>query len=110
MMEWWSGGVVELYGLLAKRQKFGVRAGIQTGKFRFGEDAETNRRDACATQKECVRSAQLEHRHVSLCAQRGFSPLQRLVIVRLCRTPLMRSALSCRLFRSQRVSNPLEHR
>src|SRR5207248_9125815 len=27
------------------------RTGIQIGKFRFGEDAETNTRDACATQR-----------------------------------------------------------
>jgi predicted DsbA family dithiol-disulfide isomerase len=48
-----------------------------------------------------------ENRHVCLCAQQGFSPLQELVVERLCGMPLMRSALLCRLFRSQRVSNPL---
>ena len=70
-----------------------------------------------------------EHRHVCLCAQRGFSPLQELVVVRLCQTPPFvlsafrinalqfiaseyRPPLSAarRLywpFRSQRVSNPL---
>ena len=79
-MECWSSGIVGAFGETPEIWRADWNP---DRKFRFGEDAETNRRDACATQKECVRSAQLEHRHVSLCAQRGFSPLQRLVIVRL---------------------------
>jgi len=77
------------------------------GKVRFGETPKPTRETRVLPRRNACDSAHLEHRHVCLCAQRGFSPLQKLVVEPLSGTPLMWSAISCRLFQSQRVSNPL---
>src|SRR6478672_5895391 len=83
VLEWWSSGIVGAFGETPEiwRADWNPDRKIP---FRRGRRNQHARR--VRYPEECVRSAQLEHRHVCLCAQRGFSPLQRLVAVRLCRT------------------------